>query len=60
MSHASALRCRLLQLQSRFNWDLDPQDMDLESLSTRLQEHIKLRLGRRGAVALSRSSLAYV
>ncbi|KAM7381025.1 hypothetical protein PAMA_012049 [Pampus argenteus] len=59
-SHASPLRSRLLQLQSRFTWDLQQEDMDLDSLSTRLQEHIKLRLGRPGAVALSCSFLAYV
>ncbi|KAM7370295.1 hypothetical protein PAMP_009856 [Pampus punctatissimus] len=59
-SHASPLRSRLLQLQSRFTWDLQQEDVDLDSLSTRLQEHIKLRLGHPGSVALSCSFLAYV
>uniref|UniRef100_A0A3Q2Q1A6 Interferon-induced protein with tetratricopeptide repeats 5 n=1 Tax=Fundulus heteroclitus TaxID=8078 RepID=A0A3Q2Q1A6_FUNHE len=48
------------QLQSRFTWNLRKEDMDMESLSTRLKEHIKLQLGRPGAVALSYSFLAYV
>ncbi|XP_053197798.1 interferon-induced protein with tetratricopeptide repeats 5-like [Scomber japonicus] len=99
----SDLLSRLLQLQSRFTWDLQHQDLqdrdlqhrdlqhrdlqhrdlqdqdlqhqdlqdrdlqdrdlqhqDLDSLSTRLQEHIKLQLGQPGAAALSYSFLAYV
>ncbi|XP_018544118.1 interferon-induced protein with tetratricopeptide repeats 10 isoform X2 [Lates calcarifer] len=56
----SDLRCRLLQLQSRFTWDLKKDDMDLENLSTRLQAHIDLQLGQQGAVARSYSFLAYV
>ncbi|XP_071319301.1 interferon-induced protein with tetratricopeptide repeats 5-like isoform X2 [Trachinotus anak] len=55
----SALHSRLLQLQSRFTWDLKDL-MDLENLSTRLQDHIELQLGQRGAVARSYSFLAYV
>ncbi|XP_051272991.1 interferon-induced protein with tetratricopeptide repeats 5 isoform X2 [Dicentrarchus labrax] len=61
MSHCSStLHSRLLQLQSRFTWDLTEEDLDLENLSTRLQDHIDLQLGQRGAVALSYSFLAYV
>ncbi|XP_038591447.1 interferon-induced protein with tetratricopeptide repeats 5-like isoform X2 [Micropterus salmoides] len=56
----SSLHSRLQQLQSRFTWDLKEEDMDLENLSIRLQEHIDLQLGQRGAVALSYSFLAYV
>uniref|UniRef100_A0A3B5Q750 Interferon-induced protein with tetratricopeptide repeats 5-like n=1 Tax=Xiphophorus maculatus TaxID=8083 RepID=A0A3B5Q750_XIPMA len=48
------------QLQSHFTWDLKKEDMELENLSTRLEEHITLELGRPGAVALSYSLLAYV
>ncbi|XP_026171170.1 interferon-induced protein with tetratricopeptide repeats 5-like isoform X2 [Mastacembelus armatus] len=56
----SALSSRLQQLQSRFTWDLRKEDMDLENLSTRLQDHIELQLGQPGAVARSYSFLAYV
>ncbi|KAF3703979.1 Interferon-induced protein with tetratricopeptide repeats 5 [Channa argus] len=56
----SALSSHLQQLQSRFTWDLKKADMDLENLSTRLQDHIDLKLGQRGAVARSYSFLAYV
>uniref|UniRef100_A0A3B4YI81 Interferon-induced protein with tetratricopeptide repeats 5-like n=1 Tax=Seriola lalandi dorsalis TaxID=1841481 RepID=A0A3B4YI81_SERLL len=56
----SALHSRLLQLQSRFTWDLRKDDIELENLSTRLQDHIELQLGQRGAVARSYSFLAYV
>ncbi|KAM4715791.1 interferon-induced protein with tetratricopeptide repeats 5-like isoform 2-T2 [Anableps anableps] len=59
-SGSSALRAMLQQLQSRFTWDLQKEDMELENLSTRLQEHIDLQLGRQGASALSYSFLAYV
>uniref|UniRef100_A0A3B5PU00 Interferon-induced protein with tetratricopeptide repeats 5-like n=1 Tax=Xiphophorus maculatus TaxID=8083 RepID=A0A3B5PU00_XIPMA len=51
---------KLQQLQSHFTWDLKKEDMELENLSTRLEEHITLELGRPGAVALSYSLLAYV
>uniref|UniRef100_A0A3P9AYN6 Interferon-induced protein with tetratricopeptide repeats 5 n=1 Tax=Maylandia zebra TaxID=106582 RepID=A0A3P9AYN6_9CICH len=47
------------QLQCHFTWDLK-KDVDLKNLSTRLQDHIKLQLGQRGAVARSYSFLAYV
>uniref|UniRef100_A0A3Q2Q161 Interferon-induced protein with tetratricopeptide repeats 5 n=1 Tax=Fundulus heteroclitus TaxID=8078 RepID=A0A3Q2Q161_FUNHE len=47
---SSALCSMLQQLQSRFTWNLRKEDMDMESLSTRLKEHIKLQLGRPGAV----------
>ncbi|KAG7232804.1 hypothetical protein INR49_008081 [Caranx melampygus] len=57
----STLRFRLLQLQSRFTWDLKKDDMDLENLSARLQDHIELQIERqRGSVARSYSFLAYV
>uniref|UniRef100_A0A3B5QNB1 Interferon-induced protein with tetratricopeptide repeats 5-like n=1 Tax=Xiphophorus maculatus TaxID=8083 RepID=A0A3B5QNB1_XIPMA len=56
----SVLFSRLQQLQSHFTWDLKKEDMELENLSTRLEEHITLELGRPGAVALSYSLLAYV
>uniref|UniRef100_A0A3Q1IR75 Interferon-induced protein with tetratricopeptide repeats 5-like n=1 Tax=Anabas testudineus TaxID=64144 RepID=A0A3Q1IR75_ANATE len=56
----SALSMQLQQLQSRFTWDLKTEDMDLENLSTRLQDHIELKLGQRGALARSYSFLAYV
>uniref|UniRef100_A0A8P4KQL0 Interferon-induced protein with tetratricopeptide repeats 12 n=1 Tax=Dicentrarchus labrax TaxID=13489 RepID=A0A8P4KQL0_DICLA len=46
---SSTLHSRLLQLQSRFTWDLTEEDLDLENLSTRLQDHIDLQLGQRGA-----------
>ncbi|XP_045925592.1 interferon-induced protein with tetratricopeptide repeats 5-like isoform X2 [Micropterus dolomieu] len=57
---SSSLHSRLQQLQSRFTWDLKEEDMDLENLSIRLQEHIDLQLGQQSAVALSYSFLAYV
>ncbi|XP_039457500.1 interferon-induced protein with tetratricopeptide repeats 1-like [Oreochromis aureus] len=56
---SSALLRRLQQLQCHFTWDLK-KDVDLKNLSTRLQDHIKLQLGQRGAVARSYSFLAYV
>ncbi|XP_014328623.1 interferon-induced protein with tetratricopeptide repeats 5-like [Xiphophorus maculatus] len=59
-SSSSVLFSRLQQLQSHFTWDLKKEDMELENLSTRLEEHITLELGRPGAVALSYSLLAYV
>ncbi|XP_007572822.1 interferon-induced protein with tetratricopeptide repeats 5-like isoform X1 [Poecilia formosa] len=59
-SSSSALFSMLQQLQSHFTWDLKKEDMELENLSTRLEEHIALQLGRPGAVALSCSLLAYV
>uniref|UniRef100_A0A3B5L2U4 Uncharacterized protein n=1 Tax=Xiphophorus couchianus TaxID=32473 RepID=A0A3B5L2U4_9TELE len=54
------LKIQLQQLQSHFTWDLKKEDMELDNLSTRLEEHITLELGRPGAVALSYSLLAYV
>ncbi|CAI5660472.1 unnamed protein product [Oreochromis niloticus] len=56
---SSALLSRLQQLQCHFTWDLK-KDVDLKNLSTRLQDHIELQLGQRGAVARSYSFLAYV
>ncbi|XP_041830675.1 uncharacterized protein LOC121632924 [Melanotaenia boesemani] len=56
----SDLLTRLKQLQSRFTWDLQEENLDLESLSIRLQDHIELQLGQRGAAARSFSFLAYV
>ncbi|XP_070707968.1 interferon-induced protein with tetratricopeptide repeats 5-like [Pempheris klunzingeri] len=56
----SDLLSRLQQLQSRFTWDLKQEDADLNNLCTRLQDHIELRLGDRGAVAYTYSLLAYV
>ncbi|XP_041818532.1 interferon-induced protein with tetratricopeptide repeats 5-like [Chelmon rostratus] len=61
MSDASStLLSRLQQLQSRFTWDLKKEEIDLDNLSTRLQDHIDLQLGQRGATARSYSFLAYV
>uniref|UniRef100_A0A3B5L2R4 Uncharacterized protein n=1 Tax=Xiphophorus couchianus TaxID=32473 RepID=A0A3B5L2R4_9TELE len=54
---SSVLFSRLQQLQSHFTWDLKKEDMELDNLSTRLEEHITLELGRPGAVALSYSLL---
>uniref|UniRef100_A0A3B5KPJ4 Interferon-induced protein with tetratricopeptide repeats 5 n=1 Tax=Xiphophorus couchianus TaxID=32473 RepID=A0A3B5KPJ4_9TELE len=48
---------KVSQLQSHFTWDLKKEDMELDNLSTRLEEHITLELGRPGAVALSYSLL---
>ncbi|XP_076616339.1 antiviral innate immune response effector IFIT1-like [Chaetodon auriga] len=56
----STLLSRLQQLQSRFTWDLKKEEVDLNNLSTRLQDHIDLRLGQQGAEARSYSFLAYV
>ncbi|KAM9336313.1 interferon-induced protein with tetratricopeptide repeats 5-like [Symphorus nematophorus] len=56
----SVLHSRLQQLQSRFTWDLKAEHVDLENLSTRLQDHIDLQLGQPGAVALSYGFLSYV
>ncbi|XP_071780600.2 interferon-induced protein with tetratricopeptide repeats 5-like isoform X1 [Centroberyx gerrardi] len=56
----SDLRSKLLRLESQFTWDLKKEDLDLEGLSTVLQEQIDLGLGQRGAVAHSYSYLAYV
>ncbi|KAM6963502.1 interferon-induced protein with tetratricopeptide repeats 5-like [Tautogolabrus adspersus] len=55
-----SLHGRLQQLQCRFTWDLKKEDMDLDNLSTRLQDHIDLNLGQKGAPARSNSFLAYV
>uniref|UniRef100_A0A667YXR1 Interferon-induced protein with tetratricopeptide repeats 15 n=1 Tax=Myripristis murdjan TaxID=586833 RepID=A0A667YXR1_9TELE len=55
-----ALRSRLLKLESRFMWDLRKEHMDLEDLSTRLQEQIDEGPGRRDTVDHSYSFLAYV
>ncbi|XP_029933219.1 interferon-induced protein with tetratricopeptide repeats 5-like [Myripristis murdjan] len=61
MSEADrALRSRLLKLESRFMWDLRKEHMDLEDLSTRLQEQIDEGPGRRDTVDHSYSFLAYV
>ncbi|KAK2820751.1 hypothetical protein Q5P01_023710 [Channa striata] len=54
------LRSRLLQLQSRFTWDLKKDDLELDDLSRQLQHDIDLGLGQRGATAHSYSFLAYV
>ncbi|XP_070846813.1 interferon-induced protein with tetratricopeptide repeats 1-like [Chaetodon trifascialis] len=56
----SELLSRLQQLQSRFTWDLKKEEIDLNNLSTRLQDHIDLQLGQQGAAARSYSFLAYV
>ncbi|XP_028263385.1 interferon-induced protein with tetratricopeptide repeats 1-like [Parambassis ranga] len=53
----SNLRLRLQQLQSRFTWDLRVEDMDLDDINIRLEEHIELQ---GDAVARSFSLLAYV
>ncbi|KAM9700080.1 LOW QUALITY PROTEIN: interferon-induced protein with tetratricopeptide repeats 1-like, partial [Menidia menidia] len=55
----SPLRLRLLRLQSRFTWNLQESELDLENLSTRLQDHIGLGLGTHGTPR-SYSFLAYV
>ncbi|XP_078146786.1 interferon-induced protein with tetratricopeptide repeats 5-like [Centroberyx gerrardi] len=54
------LLSRLLRLESRFTWDLKKKDLDLEGLSTRLQEQIDLGVGQQSAIANSYSFLAYV
>uniref|UniRef100_A0A3B4YEF6 Interferon-induced protein with tetratricopeptide repeats 5-like n=1 Tax=Seriola lalandi dorsalis TaxID=1841481 RepID=A0A3B4YEF6_SERLL len=59
-SSSSSDLVRVISLQSRFTWDLRKDDIELENLSTRLQDHIELQLGQRGAVARSYSFLAYV
>uniref|UniRef100_A0A3Q0S964 Uncharacterized protein n=1 Tax=Amphilophus citrinellus TaxID=61819 RepID=A0A3Q0S964_AMPCI len=41
------------QLQCHFTWDLKKESVDLEDLSTRLQNDIQLQLGKPGAVAHS-------
>ncbi|CAJ1081311.1 interferon-induced protein with tetratricopeptide repeats 5-like [Xyrichtys novacula] len=56
----SDLNQRLQQLQSHFTWDLKEDDVDLEDLSARLNDHIDLELGHQGAAARSSSLLAYV
>uniref|UniRef100_A0A3Q0SGA5 Interferon-induced protein with tetratricopeptide repeats 15 n=1 Tax=Amphilophus citrinellus TaxID=61819 RepID=A0A3Q0SGA5_AMPCI len=50
---SSALLSRLQQLQCHFTWDLKKESVDLEDLSTRLQNDIQLQLGKPGAVAHS-------
>ncbi|XP_071383545.1 interferon-induced protein with tetratricopeptide repeats 5-like [Centroberyx affinis] len=55
-----ALRSKLLQLESRFTWDLKKEDLDLEGLSTQLQEQIDLGFGQQSAVEHSYSFLAYI
>ncbi|XP_071383542.1 interferon-induced protein with tetratricopeptide repeats 5-like [Centroberyx affinis] len=55
-----ALRSRLLRLESRFTWDLKKEDLDLEGLSTRLQEQIDKGFGEQSAIINSYSFLAYV
>uniref|UniRef100_A0A3Q0SCB4 Interferon-induced protein with tetratricopeptide repeats 5 n=1 Tax=Amphilophus citrinellus TaxID=61819 RepID=A0A3Q0SCB4_AMPCI len=57
---SSALLSRLQQLQCHFTWDLKKESVDLEDLSTRLQNDIQLQLGKPGAVAHSYNFLAYV
>uniref|UniRef100_A0A3B3C9L0 Interferon-induced protein with tetratricopeptide repeats 10 n=1 Tax=Oryzias melastigma TaxID=30732 RepID=A0A3B3C9L0_ORYME len=42
---------RLQKLQSRFTWDLRPEDLQLEDLSVQLQHDIDLELGQPGTVA---------
>ncbi|XP_071401817.1 interferon-induced protein with tetratricopeptide repeats 5-like [Centroberyx affinis] len=55
------LLSRLLRLESRFTWDLKREDMDLEGLSTQLQEEIDLGLGHQEhRVEHSYSFLAYI
>ncbi|XP_024120742.1 interferon-induced protein with tetratricopeptide repeats 5 [Oryzias melastigma] len=51
---------RLQKLQSRFTWDLRPEDLQLEDLSVQLQHDIDLELGQPGTVAYACRFLAYV
>ncbi|CAI5692306.1 unnamed protein product [Oreochromis niloticus] len=54
------LHRRLQQLQSRFTWDLNKEDLELDDLSKQLQHDIDLQLGQRGALAHSYRFLSYV
>ncbi|XP_069581247.1 interferon-induced protein with tetratricopeptide repeats 5-like [Brachyistius frenatus] len=57
---ADDLRCRLLQLQSCFTWDLKEEQLELDDLSRQLQHDIELQLGQPGAEAHACRFLAYV
>lgn len=55
-----ALRSRLLKLESRFIWDLRREDLDLEGLSTRLQDQTDGDLDQQDTTDHCFSFLAYV
>ncbi|XP_051795518.1 interferon-induced protein with tetratricopeptide repeats 5-like [Acanthochromis polyacanthus] len=57
---AEELRWRLQQLQSRFTWKLEEEDLQLDDLSRQLEHDIQLELGQRGATAHYCRLLAYV
>ncbi|XP_042623364.1 interferon-induced protein with tetratricopeptide repeats 10 [Cyprinus carpio] len=54
------LRTKLLQLECHFTWALKKDDIDLKDILNRLQEQIKLYLGKKDELARTYSALAYV
>ncbi|XP_051523507.1 interferon-induced protein with tetratricopeptide repeats 5-like isoform X2 [Myxocyprinus asiaticus] len=56
----SSLRENLLQLECHFTWALIKDDLDLTDVLNRLEEQIKLDLGKNEGLARTYSALAYV
>ncbi|XP_065098901.1 interferon-induced protein with tetratricopeptide repeats 10 [Paramisgurnus dabryanus] len=54
------LRTKLHQLECHFTWALIKTDIDLPDLLNRLEEQLKLDLGKNKALARAYSALAYV
>ncbi|KAJ7987737.1 hypothetical protein DPEC_G00329590 [Dallia pectoralis] len=59
-SQDSALKTNLLSLECHFTWDLRVDDTDIDDLLTRLNDQIKLGIGKEVGAARTFSFLAYV
>ncbi|KAJ7987739.1 hypothetical protein DPEC_G00329610 [Dallia pectoralis] len=59
-SQDSALKTNLLSLECHFTWDLRVDDTDIDDLLNRLNDQIKLGIGKEVGAARTFSFLAYV
>ncbi len=55
-----SLKSKLDQLECHFTWDIKKEDLVLIDILNRLEEQVKMRLGREKGVARTHCSLGYV
>ncbi|XP_055032763.2 interferon-induced protein with tetratricopeptide repeats 10 [Misgurnus anguillicaudatus] len=60
MDREIVLRTKLHQLECHFTWALIKEDIDLPDLLNRLEEQLKLDLGKNKALARAYNAIAYV